>query len=106
MREGICPVCKGCDPKCKLCRGRGSVTSNQKHLYFKQTGRVITCPVCHGHGAITIPHEEDYIPCIMCKGTGYVTIKQSQRIQRDFDRMSKQAVQDPFDMEGECECIR
>jgi DnaJ-class molecular chaperone len=83
---------------CQVCGGRGSVTIREPWVTCAFCGgrgvhrdQRLTCTCCGGKGVISVrePREKcprcqgtgaeppnlDYLPCVLCKGAGVITVK-------------------------------
>lgn len=69
-----CAFCGGsgvhCDQRltCTCCGGKGTISIDEPGG---------TCPHCQGTGAE--PPDQDFLPCVLCKGAGVIMVKKREK---------------------------
>ena len=89
--------------RCQVCGGSGSVTIGEPAVACAFCGgsgihrdQRLTCTACGGKGMIAIrqpadkcphcqgagaePPDQDFLPCVLCKGAGVITVKNREKV--------------------------
>ena len=89
--------------RCQVCGGSGSVTIGEPFVTCafcngkgRQRHQRLTCTACGGKGMIAIrqpaekcphcqgtgaePPDQDFLPCVLCKGAGVITVKEKAKV--------------------------